>query len=89
MGKRFVLEATWSGYRPGQRKVVHRESLTSQRDRFERIVGILFTDGTHLEVSVRDPKPRERVDQILGYKAILHKAAAKNLEGFLDVTEIR
>lgn len=90
MSKRYILEATWSGYRAGQSKVCHRERITQkQAEKYNQISGILFTDGTHLSVGVREAKPREKVLEILSYSGILHKAAAKGLEGFLDVTEIR
>jgi hypothetical protein len=90
MSKPYILEATWSGYRTGQSKVCHRERITEkQAERYNQIVGILFTDGTHLSVSVRQAAPREKILEILSYSKILHTAAAKGLEGFLDVTEIR
>lgn len=86
MGKRFVLEAEWSGYRSGQRRVCHREVLTRQRERFEAISSIRFTDGTYLDVFVRDVKPRERVQPIKGHTEVLHGAAAKGLSGYgIDV----
>lgn len=88
--KRYILEVTWSGYRAGQSKVCHRERITQkQAERYNQIVGILFTDGTHLSVEVREAKPREKILEILSYSKILHTAAARGLEGFLDVTELR
>lgn len=90
MSKPYILEATWSGYRVGQSKICHRERVTKkQAEKYNQIVGILFTDGTHISVVVREAKPREKVLEILTYSKILHTAAAKGLEGFLDVTECR
>lgn len=89
MSKRFILEAIWSGYRASQSKVCHRERITQkQAERYNQITGVLFTDGTHLSVNVREAKPREKILEILTYSKVLHTAAAKGLEGFLDVTEI-
>jgi hypothetical protein len=79
--KRFVLEATWSGYTSSQRRVCHREVLTHGRERFEAISSIRFTDGTYLYVSVRDALPRERIVPLMGYKTVLHGAAYKGLKG--------
>ncbi len=89
MAKRFVLEAEWSGYRSSQRKVVHREVLSHRRDKFEAIKSLRFTDGTLLEVFVRDAKPRERVTPILGYRSLLHDAATKGASGHgIDVMSV-
>lgn len=89
MSKPYILEATWSGYHSGQSKICHRERITQkQAERYNQITGVLFTDGTHLSVEVREAKPRERILEILTYAKILHKAAAKEMEGFLDITEI-
>jgi len=81
MSNRFVLEAEWSGYHSGQRRVCHREVLTRQREAFEAIKSVRFTDGTYLEVSVRDAEPNERVQEIKSYTEVLHGAAAKGLTG--------
>jgi hypothetical protein len=87
MGKRFIVEGEWSGYRSAQRRVVHREVLTHGREGFEQISALVFTDGTTLDVTVRDAKPRERVTQILGYRDALHGAKNKGLKGFVDITK--
>lgn len=85
MSKRFVIEATWSGYRSGQEHVCHREVLTRNRERYEAIHAICFTDGTYMSISVRDAKPRERVVEKLGYSKVIHGAAGKGLTGSVPV----
>ena len=87
--RRFVLEAEWSGYVSRQQHVVHREAFAARpklRKAFEAIQSIRFTDGTLLFVRVRDAKPREKVATKLGYRSVLHGAAARGLTGFgIDV----
>lgn len=82
MAKRFVVEAVWQGYRSGQERVVHREVLTRNRDKYEAIKSVRFTDNTVMYIEVRDAKPRERVKQIKGYTEVIHGAAYKGLSGY-------
>ena len=73
--KRFVLEGVWSGYRSSQRKVVHRE-VTRRPDNYEHLKTILYTDGTTLDLTLRQAEPRERVKEITGYTSLIREAAA-------------
>lgn len=76
---RFVIEGTWSGYTSAQTRVVHRavHSVAFKRLRkwAESAGGIRFTDGTSLLISVRDCKPRERVQEIRGYSSLIDDCA--------------
>jgi hypothetical protein len=69
--KRFVVEAEWSGYHGGQRRVCHRTVETLFRAAYEAIGSHTFGDGTYMTITVRDAKPRERVRQLKGYCELL------------------
>ena len=73
---RFVLEGTWSGYRAEQRKVVHREILNVTRAKKHILRCVRYTDGTTLDLTLREAKPRERIVQINGYGKLLREAEA-------------
>ena len=75
--QRFVVEAEWSGYHSNQRRVCHRTVETLFRVGYESIGTLMFSDGTYLTVTVRDAKPREKVQQIHSYDELLHAAAVK------------
>lgn len=83
MSKRFVIEGTWSGYRSGQQRIVHRQAYPSSRKQLrewaERVGGIAYTDGTFLWLSVRDCKPRERIQEIRGYSKLIEDCCFKNV----------
>jgi len=69
--KRFVVEATWSGYTSGQQHVCHRTVETLFRAGYEALRSHTFVDGTYMLISVRDAKPRERIERKNGYGALL------------------
>ena len=77
--KRFIIEGTWSGYNSGQRHVVHRTVHTASYKKLrawaEKTSAIYYTDGTSLNIAVRDTKPRERVKEIRGYVALIADCA--------------
>ena len=82
--KRFVVEATWSGYTSEQSRVVHRTVETTFRAGYEGLYSHMFSDGTLLYISVRDAKPREKVTELKGYKVLLTDLAMnkwKELKG--------
>jgi hypothetical protein len=72
---RFVIEGLWRGYRSGQDRVVHRTVHTASEKRLrawaEKTHAIYYTDGTSLELTVRDAKPRERVSVVNGYSKLI------------------
>jgi hypothetical protein len=75
MSTRYVLEATWSGYTASQSRVVHREVITPKRaEGYMKLRGIRFTDNTFLRVTVRPCEPRERVQEVRGYRELLSEA---------------
>lgn len=87
MGKRFIIEGEWSGYRSSQQHVAHRSvhpgSFKKLRAWAEKTHAITYTDGTQLWITVRDCKPRERVVQKLGYKSLIEECA------FYDVNSVQ
>ena len=73
--QRFVVEAEWSGYVSSQRRIVHRTVETLFRAGYDALQYHSFSDGTGLTISVRDCKPREKVQQIHGYGQLLRDRA--------------
>lgn len=73
--KRFVVEATWSGYHWGQSHICHRTVETLFRIGYENLHSHVFGDGTHMSITVRDAKPRERVERMNGYSKLLRDLA--------------
>lgn len=75
MSTRFIIEGTWSGYTSSQSRVVHRQvhskAFKKLRAWAESVGAIYYTDGTCLMLSVRDCKPRERVQEIKGYTQLI------------------
>lgn len=83
MGKRYVLEGEWSGYRSSQRRVVHREVISEEIP----LSCIRYSDGTTLDITVRPAKPRERVQKIGGYTKLVREAMALN-KSYVTVDEL-
>ena len=81
-GVRYVIEGEWSGYSSGQRRVVHREvtDRAARADWCRRAGCILYTDGTRLDLTVREAKPRERVTEIHGYTSLIDECERENLK---------
>jgi hypothetical protein len=77
--RRFVIEGKWLGYRSSQDRIVHRQvyPATSKKLRAwaEKTHAITYTDGTRLQLTVRDCKPRERVTEIRGYTSLIDECA--------------
>jgi hypothetical protein len=75
---RYVLEGEWSGYTSSQRRVVHREVISSEKraERLKKLAGIRYTDGTTLMMFLRVAKPRERVQEVHSYTSLIRKAEA-------------
>lgn len=84
--KRFIVEAEWSGYYSGQRRVCHRTVETLFRAGYESLHWHQFTDGTGMRISVRDAKPRERIQTINGYGSVLRDAAMKKWSELRDAS---
>ena len=83
---RYIIEGEWSGYPSGQRRVchrtVHKAPFKKLRAWVEKTRSISFTDGTELLLTVRDCKPRERVQEIHRYDSLI------NLCAFYDVDSV-
>lgn len=63
---RFLIEGVWRGYRSSQDRVVHRE-VTRNASRAlwcENSYCIGFTDGTTLELRVREVEKGERIKDL-------------------------
>lgn len=76
---RYVIEGEWSGYIRSQQHVAHRKVYPASRRLLrawvEKTHGIRFTDGTMLLLSVRDCKPRERIEEKNGYGSLIDDCA--------------
>ena len=72
---RFIIEGEWSGYKSSQQRIVHRQVYPHSRKKLRewasRAHHIRYSDGTMLSLSVRDCKPRERVQEICGYTELI------------------
>lgn len=90
MGKRFVIEGEWSGYRSSQQRVVHLQVYPSNRKKFRKFIEdirvIHYTDGTCLCLKVRDCVPRERVKEIRGYTSLIEDCFHYNTNSVSDLT---
>ena len=79
---RYIIEGTWTGYNTSQERVCHREVYKTHRrvttspflEAIRRLHAIKFTDNTLLLLSVREAKPREKVQEIHGYTSLIRKA---------------
>lgn len=72
--QRYIIEGEWSGYRSGQRKIVHREVTTNEKlaEWVGRTYAITYADGTRLCLSVRPCKTGERVkDMMNSYRKLI------------------
>ena len=80
---RYVIEGEWTGYVARQQKIVHREVVDDKKvgkafvEKVKALRTIVYTDGTSLYVTVRAAKPREKVDELLGYRSLIRDAARK------------
>lgn len=76
---RHVLEGEWTGYVSSQRRVVHREVITSPKrvDRLRNLHSIRYTDGTCLILRLREALHREHVQEIHGYDSLIRECEAQ------------
>ena len=83
---RYIIEGEWTGYRSSQQHVCHREVYKSNKkvskyiEAVKRIFSIPFSDGTSLLLSVREAKPREKVQEKLGYTTLIRDAVYKEMD---------
>ena len=90
-GKRYVIEGEWSGYRSSQQRVVHRV-VTTRKDLIEwcdKTWGIVFTDGTSLNLTVRPALPREKVKQIHGYDSLISDCVCHDVSSVAKLCAIQ
>ena len=79
--ERYLLEGTWSGFRPTQRHVVHREVVRSPQ-RIARLRGlqsIVYDDGTTLTLTLRPMLYRESVHEISSYASLIRDAETRGV----------
>ena len=90
---RFIIEGLWRGYRSSQDRVVHRTVHTASEKRLrawaEKTFAIYYTDGTSLELAVRDAKPRERVQVINGYGGLIRDCVTFDVNSVADLMRER
>ena len=88
---RFIIEGEWSGYQSSQQRVVHRTvhkgSWKKLREWAEKTYAIRYTDGTSLCLTVRDCKPRERVQEIHGYDSLIRDCCYHNVSAVADLPQ--
>lgn len=86
---RFIIEGLWRGYRSSQDRVVHRTVHTANERRLrawaDKTFAIYYTDGTSLELTVRDAKPRERVQEIKGYSSLIRDCMTHDVNNVADL----
>ena len=92
--KRHVIEGLWRGYRSSQDRVVHREVTTSPAKIAwaKKTFCIRYTDGTTLELSVRECKPHERVELKLGYRELINDcfyAGVSSVQALCDLRDAK
>lgn len=75
---RFIIEGEWLGH-GSKGKIFHRTVHSQAEKRLRAWASktscITFGDGTQLLLSVRDCKPRERVQEIRGYAKLIQDCA--------------
>ena len=90
---RFVVEGTWSGYTSRQERIVHRTVHKASERRLREWCkanhGIHYTDGTMLILVVRDCKPRERVEVLNGYGALIRDCVYYNVNSVRALDDAR
>lgn len=80
---RYVIEGEWTGYVARQQKIVHREVIDDKKvgkgfvEKAKALRTIVYTDGTSLYVTVRAAKPREKINELLGYRSLIRDAVRK------------
>lgn len=74
----LMIEGEWSGYTSQQKRIVHREYLPKSRAEFAEKVRamscIIFTDGTCLDLTVREVS-RKDLKPINGYPDLIRDCA--------------
>jgi hypothetical protein len=85
---RYEITGTWSGYSSGQRRVVHREYTTDKKfaDNVKELGSIRYSDGTWLDLSVRQMEYREKKQQVmLSYYDLIRKCILKGVSDVKDL----
>lgn len=79
--KRFEITGEWSGYTSSQRKIVHREYTTDKdfAKKVEDLGSICYTDGTYLDLKVRQLAYKERKqEEKKTYSDLIRKCVSQN-----------
>ena len=68
-------------------RTVHKGSWKKLREWAEKTYAIRYTDGTSLCLTVRDCKPRERVQEIHGYDSLIRDCCYHNVSAVADLPQ--
>jgi hypothetical protein len=70
MKPKYLLIGNWSGYKASQSRDCHIEKI-KYPEKYENLKYIRFTDGTYLNLSIRELKPRERIKENKQYYELI------------------
>lgn len=88
--KRYVLEASWSGYTSSQSRVCHRQVISAKKAAIlQNLDAVRFTDNTYLYIEVREANFRETVKELKGYTELLNDCYFKKASGCVSVLDLR
>ena len=82
---RWILEGRWSGYHPRQERVVHRAIIKKNPERYKDLSCIRYTDGTCLYLTLREAKPRERVEVIKSYATLIEDCIRQGVSSVAEL----
>lgn len=88
----FEITGEWSGYRSSQRRMVHREYTKDKvfAQKIEEMRSILYTDGTSLDLNVRQMDYRERKQkEINGYTSLIRDCVRESVSCVSDLGKYR
>jgi hypothetical protein len=78
----YEITGEWSGYRSSQSRIVHREYTKNKAfaEKVRELRSIRYTDGTFLDLDVRQMEYRERKQkEIPGYTSLIRDCIAKGV----------
>ncbi|MNL91217.1 hypothetical protein D3C81_09470 [compost metagenome] len=89
---RYEIIGIWSGYEDRQRKIAYREYTTNKQlvADIRKLNCVIYTDGTRLELSVREMQYRERKQTIiLGYKTLVKECIKYGVNSVAQIQRIK
>lgn len=87
----YIIEGTWSGYNSSQRRVVHREYTSSAKraEHIKAISSITYSDGTCLDLSVREKHDRKPRQPIRGYNELIEDCLFYGVSSVMALREAK